>query len=82
MRQGGRGGPQYKYFGAARNLPGVKELFEKPKAQKKARREGGSSADTHLPDEKATEKSSAEAKKSDLMAKYASEELQQQVQYQ
>jgi len=149
VRQGGRGGPQYKYFGAARNLPGVKELFEKPKAQKKARRtkheilkgidadyfgyrdeddgvllkveaeadearsaavreeqeevlaakgavdgegpapggkgkggEGGSSAYAHLPDEKATEKSSAVAKKSDLMAKYASEELQQQVQYQ
>jgi len=149
VRQGGRGGPQYKYFGAARNLPGVKELFEKPKAQKKARRtkheilkgidadyfgyrdeddgvllkveaeadearsaavreeqeevlaakgavdgegpapggkgkggEGGSSAYAHLSDEKATEKSSAEAKKSDLMAKYASEELQQQVQYQ
>lgn len=27
-------GPGYKYFGAAKNLPGVKELFEKPKAKK------------------------------------------------
>lgn len=30
-------GPGYKYFGVAKNLPGVKELFQKP-AQKKARR--------------------------------------------
>ncbi|QDZ18603.1 pre-mRNA-splicing factor ISY1 [Chloropicon primus] len=35
--QGG-GGPAYKYFGAARNLPGVKELFEKPKQAKKPRK--------------------------------------------
>eukprot|EP00899_Mesostigma_viride_P014915 jgi/Mesvir1/23424/Mv21109-RA.1 len=27
----------YRYFGAAKNLPGVKELFEKPPAQKKKR---------------------------------------------
>jgi len=30
-------GPGYKYFGVAKNLPGVKELFQKP-VQKKARR--------------------------------------------
>ena len=33
------GGAEYKYFGAARNLPGVKELFNKPKmGAKKPRR--------------------------------------------
>ena len=33
------GGAEYKYFGAARNLPGVKELFDKPKVgAKKPRR--------------------------------------------
>lgn len=30
-------GPGYKYFGAAKSLPGVKELFQKP-VVKKARR--------------------------------------------
>ncbi|EFJ26518.1 hypothetical protein SELMODRAFT_231910 [Selaginella moellendorffii] len=30
-------GPGYRYFGAAKNLPGVKELFDKPKESKKKR---------------------------------------------
>lgn len=30
-------GPGYKYFGAAKTLPGVKELFEKPKVKKEKR---------------------------------------------
>ena len=40
MRRGGRGcagddrrGGAYRYFGAAKQLPGVKELFEKPEAR-------------------------------------------------
>lgn len=31
-------GPGYKYFGAAKKLPGVKELFEKPKLKAKPKR--------------------------------------------
>jgi pre-mRNA-splicing factor ISY1 len=30
QRGGGGGGPVYRYYGAAKNLPGVKELFQKP----------------------------------------------------
>ena len=34
------GGGGYRYFGAARDLPGVKELFEAPPPQKKRRTRG------------------------------------------
>ena len=152
-------GPSYKYFGAAKNLPGVKELFEKPKPAKKARRtkheilrsidadyfgyrdeddgvllmaeeeadaaakaaaleeaelaleaghggplgasqgqklgaEDGAAADdggggggggfvafVPLPDEKEIEKKVLDKKKADLLAKYASKELQESVVY-
>ena len=45
---GGGGGPQYRYFGAAKRLPGVKELFDKPepKRARLGRRELVSRADT------------------------------------
>eukprot|EP00741_Cyanophora_paradoxa_P002166 tig00000553_g2099.t1 len=60
----------YKYFGAARNLPGVKELFEAQKAEraKRTRMEMWRNVDAeyygyHDDDETALEKAEAEAEK-------------------
>ena len=37
---GGRGGPEYYYFGAAKELPGVRELYEKKGREEKKRGRG------------------------------------------
>ncbi|KAM0030512.1 putative pre-mRNA-splicing factor Isy1, helix hairpin bin domain superfamily [Helianthus debilis subsp. tardiflorus] len=79
-------GPGYRYFGAAKKLPGVKELFEKPpedvveeerRVRELEEKEKEKEFVVHvpLPDEKEIERMVLEKKKMELLSKYASEDL-------